>query len=34
VREILENCLKPENNPDRHTLLPVFLDKAREHLAP
>ena len=32
-RETLENCMKPENNPDRHTLLPVFLDKAREHLA-
>ena len=29
VRETLLECLG--NNPDRQTLLPVFLDKAREH---
>ena len=30
-RDTLEKCIHPDNNPERRTMLPVFLDKAREH---
>ncbi len=33
VRETLEECIHPDNNPERRTMLPVFLDKAREHFS-
>ncbi|MEI6196225.1 MAG: ATP-binding domain-containing protein, partial [Verrucomicrobiota bacterium] len=31
VPETLDECLDPDNNPERRTLLPVFLDKAKQH---